>query len=283
MRCELSIQEGLWPVEIDEGQISQVIHNLVLNAQQAMPEGGTLKIRAENTTTDQAKGLPLKEGSYIQITVQDLGVGIPKENLPKIFDPYFTTKQKGSGLGLSTSYSIIRKHDGHMTVDSEPGKGSTFSIYLPAFPNATLVREEVVENESLIGRGRILVMDDEQIIRDLLQEMLRRLGYEAAFAREGAEAIALYRQARESGTPFDLVVMDLTVPGGMGGKEAILHLREIDPEVKAIVSSGYSNDPLAAAFLKYGFSDFIAKPFKLDDLGKVLKRVIHRKNEPTPD
>jgi PAS domain S-box-containing protein len=277
VRCAFSIEEGLWPVEIDEGQISQVIHNLVLNAQQAMPEGGVVRICAVNKSTGEVKGLPLKEGSYVHISIRDSGIGIPKENLLKIFDPYFTTKQKGSGLGLSTSYSIIKKHDGHMTVDSELGVGSTFSIYLPAFPQAPLPQgKETIEIESLIGRGRILLMDDEQIIRDVLQEMLQRLGYEVALVEEGGEAIALYRRAKESGSPFDVVIMDLTVPGGMGGKEAIRKLRQIDPEVRAIVSSGYSNDPLAGDFMKYGFSDFIAKPFKLEDLGKILKRVIPR-------
>lgn len=277
VRCEFSIQEGLWPVEIDEGQIGQVIHNLILNAQQAMPEGGTIKIGAENRTADGVKGLPLQEGDHVHIAIQDFGIGIPKESLSKIFDPYFTTKQKGSGLGLSTSYSIIKKHDGYMTVDSEPGRGSTFSIYLPAFPNAPLsTGRERVEIDSLVGQGRILVMDDEQIIRDVLRQMLRRLGYEATLAAEGSEAIELYRRAKESGHPFDVVIMDLTVPGGMGGKEAIRKLREIDPEVRAIVSSGYSNDPLAGAFAKYGFSDFVAKPFKLEELGKVLQRVVSK-------
>jgi PAS domain S-box-containing protein len=277
VRCAFSIEEGLWPVEIDEGQISQVIHNLVLNAQQSMPEGGVVEICAVNKATGEVKSLPLGEGNYVHISIRDFGIGIPKENLLKIFDPYFTTKQKGSGLGLSTSYSIIKKHDGHMTVDSELGVGSTFSIYLPAFPQAALPKgNETIEIESLVGRGRILVMDDEQIIRDVLQEMLQRLGYEVALAGEGGEAVELYRRAKESGSPFDLVIIDLTVPGGMGGKETIRKLREIDPEVRAIVSSGYSNDPLAAAFTRYGFIDFIAKPFKLEDLGKVLKRVIPR-------
>lgn len=277
VRCAFSIQEGLWPVEIDEGQIGQVIHNLVLNAQQAMPDGGTIEIGAVNKTAGEVKGLPLHEGNYVHIAVRDFGIGIPKDHLAKIFDPYFTTKQKGSGLGLSISYSIVKKHDGYMTVDSEPGEGATFSLYLPAFPNAALQKgKETAKVESLSGRGRILVMDDEESIRDLLDKMLRRLGYEVLLAEDGAEAIRLYGQAIKSETPIDAVIMDLTVPGGMGGKEAILAMGRLDPEVRAIVSSGYSNDPMAAAFKEYGFSEFIAKPFKLEDLGKVLKRVIPR-------
>jgi len=279
VRCEFSIEQGLWPVEINEGQISQVIHNLVLNAQQAMPEGGIIKISAKNRTADKLRGLSFKEGNYVQITIQDFGVGIPKEYLSKIFDPYFTTKQKGTGLGLATSYSIIKKHDGYMTVDSALGRGSTFSLYLPASPDATLSQEkEISEMDSLKGAGRVLVMDDEQIICDVLQEMLHRLGYDTAVSRDGAEAIALYRQAKRSEHPFDVVMMDLTVPGGMGGMEAILKLREIDPQVRVIVSSGYSNDPLSASFMEHGFNDFIAKPFKLEDLGRVLKRVIAGKS-----
>ncbi|TAK03081.1 MAG: PAS domain S-box protein [Candidatus Manganitrophaceae bacterium] len=277
VRCEFSIQENLWPVEVDEGQVGQVIHNLILNAQQSMPEGGIIQIGAENKTIEEVKGLPLKGRDYIHITIRDFGIGIPKEHLSKIFDPYFTTKQKGSGLGLSTSYSIIKKHDGTMTVDSELGKGSTFSIYLPAFPNAAIPKDkEMIEIASLVGRGRILVMDDEEIIRDVFQEMLGRLGYEVTLAKEGLEAVSLYRSARESGHPFDAVIMDLTIPGGVGGKEAIRKLREIDPEVKAIVSSGYSNDPLAASFTAYGFSDFVAKPFRMEELGRVVKRIVSK-------
>jgi len=277
VRCEFFIQEKLWPVEIDEGQVSQVIHNLTLNAQQAMPEGGIIRIRAENITIEEGRDHLLRSGHYVRIVIRDFGIGIPKENLPKIFDPYFTTKQKGSGLGLSTSYSIIKKHDGYITVDSELGHGSTFSIYLPARPDAVIPKgNETIEIQSLIGRGRVLVMDDEEIIRDVLNEMLRRLGYETALAKEGAEAVALYRHAMASGRPFDVVIMDLTIPGGMGGKEAIQKLREIDPNVRAIVSSGYSNDPLGADFVQYGFSDFVAKPFRLEELGRVMKRVLSK-------
>ncbi len=254
-----------------------MIHNLTLNAQQAMPEGGIIRIRAENITIEEGRDHLLRSGHYVRIVIRDFGIGIPKENLPKIFDPYFTTKQKGSGLGLSTSYSIIKKHDGYITVDSELGHGSTFSIYLPARPDAVIPKgNETIEIQSLIGRGRVLVMDDEEIIRDVLNEMLRRLGYETALAKEGAEAVALYRHAMASGRPFDVVIMDLTIPGGMGGKEAIQKLREIDPNVRAIVSSGYSNDPLGADFVQYGFSDFVAKPFRLEELGRVMKRVLSK-------
>ncbi len=267
------ISEALWPVDIDEGQISQVLHNLVINAQQAMPEGGALQVRAENhIATGAEKRLPIPSGRYVHISVRDFGIGIKKEHLDKIFDPYFTTKQKGSGFGLSTSYSIIKKHEGHMTVDSELGKGSTFSIYLPA---STKELEPPIKRETPIrGRGKILVMDDEKAVRRVLGEMLRFLGYEVGFAEDGEEAIACYREAKESGRPFDLVIMDLTIPGEIGGREAVQKLLEVDPDVKAIVSSGYSNDPIMADHTKYGFKGVMAKPYKLEDLSKTLRKVM---------
>jgi PAS domain S-box-containing protein len=275
VKCEFSIPNDLWMVEIDEGQMSQVINNLIINAQQAMPEGGIIDVSAENMTVGSEHGLPLKGGRYVKIAIKDHGIGIPKEHLQKIFDPYFTTKQKGSGLGLATSYSIVRKHDGHITVDSELGAGTTFTIYLPASEKEIPTSKDK-EEESLLGKGRILVMDDEEVVRGVACEMLRRIGYEVEFARDGTEAIELYKRARESGQPFDAVILDLTVPGGIGGKEAIKRLLEIDPRVKAIVSSGYSNDPVMAKFREYGFRGVIAKPYKIEELSGVLRRIIIR-------
>ena len=273
VRAEFFVQEELWPVDIDEGQISQVLHNLVINAQQAMPEGGVIQVRAENyLSTGAEKRLPVPPGRYIQISVRDLGIGISKEHLHKIFDPYFTTKQKGSGLGLSTSYSIVTKHDGYMTVDSELGKGSTFSIYLPA--SAKEIEANVIAEAPSPGKGKILVMDDDRNVREVAGEVLRFLGYEVGFAEHGSEAIARYREAKEAGRPFDLVIMDLTIPGKIGGKEAIQQLLEIDPRVKAIVSSGYSNDPIMATYGRYGFKGVIGKPYKMEELSKTLHKVM---------
>jgi PAS domain S-box-containing protein len=284
VKYEYSIQEDLWPVDIDTGQIHQVISNMAINARHAMPEGGLLKIGAEDITIDNAEedtteGL-LKEGPYIRISVEDNGKGIDREHLDKIFDPYFTTKEKGSGLGLAMSYSIIKRHGGRITVKSQVGAGTTFYIYLPASEKEVSidkVLEETMTNfkENQHRGMKVLVLDDEEIVRNVLADMLGSLGYEVAFAIEGNEAIELYRKAKEFGKHFNAVIMDLTIPGGMGGREAIKKLLEIDPEAKAIVSSGYSNDPIMAGYGKYGFKGVIAKPYMVPALAKVLHEVIH--------
>ena len=274
IRYESSISDDLWTAKIDEGQINQVINNLVINSQQAMPNGGTVKIGAENVTIGAESGFPLKAGAYIKISVEDRGPGISEEHIQKIFDPFFTTKQAGNGLGLATSYSIIQKHGGHITVESELGVGSTFHIYLPAFSEKTLVVKERTKAAPIVGEGKILVMDDEKHIRDLAAEMLSSLGYGIVTSIDGAEALEIYRDAMESEKPFDAIIIDLTIPGGMGGKETIQRLREMDPEVKAIVSSGYSSDPIMSYFSDYGFSGVIAKPYMIRELSEVLHSVI---------
>lgn len=273
IRCNYSIAKNLWPVEIDEGQINQVISNLAINAQQAMPEGGILKVRAENITADIDNPFLLKGGNYITISIEDNGIGIPQEQLSRIFDPYFTTKQKGSGLGLATTYSIIKNHDGHIMVESKLGIGTIFHIYLPASGKEVLAKKDLEEGP-IAGNGKILIMDDEADIREAAGEALTFLGYEISLAENGIKTIELYKKAIESRNPFDVVIMDLIIPGGMGGKETVKKLIEIDPHIKAIVSSGYSNDPVIADFEKYGFRDFIIKPYKAEDLGKVLHRVL---------
>ncbi|OHE61193.1 MAG: hypothetical protein A2Z47_11235 [Thermodesulfovibrio sp. RBG_19FT_COMBO_42_12] len=278
VQCEFSILDDVWPVKIDTGQMSQVINNLIINAKQAMTKGGTIKVRAENVIIDTGQGLPLKEGKYIKISVEDEGSGIPKEHLKKIFDPYFSTKENGSGLGLAVTYSIIEKHGGYITAESELGIGTAFFIYLPA-SQKQIPQKKVAEEGPLVGTGKILLMDDEEIVRNVAGEMLKYLGYAVEFAGDGAEAIELYKKARESDKPFDAVIMDLTVPGGMGGKEAINKLLEIDPHVKVIVSSGYSNDPVLAEFRKYGFTGMVTKPYNIEELSKILDRV--KKGIPT--
>src|SRR3990170_391659 len=273
-RCEYIVNNDIWPVEIDVGQINQVIHNLIINAEHAMPEGGTITITIENIDIGIENALALKEGRYIKVSVKDCGTGISEENLPKIFDPYFTTKKAGSGLGLATSYSIIKKHGGLITVESELGNGATFYIYLPASDKKVTEKGKNSEEALLDGKGKILVMDDEATIRELMLDLLNRLGYEAELAKDGSEAIEKYKGAKKSGRPFDAVIMDLTIPGGMGGKEAIKQLREIDPYIKAIVSSGYYNDPIMAEYERYGFKDVMAKPYTVKKLSEVLNKVI---------
>jgi PAS domain S-box-containing protein len=271
--CEYLLPADLRPVEIDEGQISQAVNNLVINAVHAMPGGGAITISAENAAIRPESGLPLNEGAYVLIKIRDTGIGIPKEYLPMIFDPYFTTKKKGSGLGLAVTFSIIKNHSGHITVESEPGIGTIFGIYLPA-SDRELVRDVVPEERILKGKGRILIMDDEEIIRDVAGAILQEAGYEVFFAGDGEEAVGMYKEGRESGRGFDLVIMDLTVPGGMGGKETIQKLMEIDPQVNAIVSSGYSNDPIMADCCRYGFKGIVTKPYQAKALVEEVRRVI---------
>jgi len=270
---EFYIPENLWLVEADEGQISQVINNLVLNADQAMPEGGIIEIRGENVILSEEEIPSLNKGSYIKIMVKDYGIGITNENLQKIFDPYFTTKQKGSGLGLATTYSIIRNHDGYISVESEIGKGTAFSIYLPASEKEAAKKEDV-KRDYMTGSGRILIMDDEDIVRDVTGDILTMLGYEVDFAKDGKEAIELYKKAKESGKSFDVVIMDLTIPGGMGGKETVKKLLEINPDVKAIVSSGYSSDPIMSEYKSYGFRGVLVKPYNTVELSRVVADVV---------
>jgi PAS domain S-box-containing protein len=280
VRCEYSIPDNFWPVEIDEGQIGQVINNLIINADQAMPEGGTIKMDCENIIIDSEDIPPLGEGKYVKITIKDDGPGIPKDNLEKIFNPYFTTKLKGSGLGLASTYSIIRKHEGHISVESEIGVGTTFYIYLPASPikvrrkNNTEFSKEKMKRKPPLSKGNILVMEDEESVRDVLVNMLDKLSYKITSVTDGEEAVESYEKAKDTDEPFDVVIMDLTIPGGMGGKEAVERLREIDPGVKAIASSGYSDGSAMSDFRECGFSGFVAKPYKIQELSKVVRELI---------
>ncbi len=273
VRYDFYFADNLWLLDIDEGQISQVIHNLVINADHAMPAGGVITIRCENNVMTESSGLPLCPGAYVKVSVQDHGVGIAQEHLSKIFDPYFTTKQKGSGLGLATSYSIIKKHGGHIIAESQLGVGTTFTIYFPASVSGKAFKQ-IDDVQLFIGTGKILLMDDEDDVRQTTGDVLKRLGYVVQFADDGAGAVELYQREKAAGQPFDAVIMDLTVPGGMGGKEALLHLLEIDPNVKAIVSSGYSNDPIMAHYRDHGFQGVVTKPYRIKDLGETLHSVL---------
>jgi PAS domain S-box-containing protein len=273
VRCKFSFQDNLWAVEADPGQIGQVAQNLVINAIQAMPAGGTIEVRGENLVVEVHSNLPLDAGKYVKITMQDQGIGIPEEYLSKIFDPYFTTKQTGSGLGLATAYAIVKNHRGHIGVESRLGGGTIFQIYLPAAEQGIV--ESLKDDRKVIkGQGKILVMDDDAGVRDMLVIMLQNLGYEAHCTEDGEEAIKLYKEALDVHQPFAVVILDLTVPGGTGGKEAIKALLKIDPQVKAIVSSGYSEDPIMAEFSAYGFSGVITKPYGVSELSKLLNTLI---------
>ncbi|MCF6291373.1 MAG: PAS domain S-box protein [Desulfobacterales bacterium] len=278
VRCEFSLADDLLPVAIDEGQIGQVIQNIVNNACQAMPAGGTIHIRAENVVVNHQDGLALKQGRYIRISIRDEGHGLPAEHLDKIFDPFFTTREKGNGLGLAICYSIINNHGGMVTVESEPGRGSTFHVFLPVAAGKDPVLEEVSE-ELIRGRGRILVMDDEDVVSEVTANMLHHLGYGAALARDGLEAIDLYKQAYDAGRPYDAVILDLTVPGGMGGRETIKELLKIDPRIKAIVVSGYATDTMMVDYRQNGFSGVISKPYRISELSRTLHNVLTRADD----
>ncbi len=276
VRGQFFLKENLWSIEVDEGQISQVIQNLVINAQQAMPDGGALQVYAENLIieTDHFDGIPFKKGDYVKISFKDFGVGIQRNHLSKIFDPYFTTKQKGSGLGLSIVFSVIKKHDGYITVESIPGAGTTFHIYLPASVKKTLPRRGKEEEGLMMGRGKVLLIDDEEGVREVAKVMLRHLGYETDLANESGEAVAMFQKKMKNAHPYDLVITDLTIPGDIGGVEILRKLKEIDPQIRVIVSSGYSNNPIMADPRANGFSDMIKKPYSIKDLGDTLFRAL---------
>ncbi len=275
IRSEFSIPEDLWPVEIDAGQISQVISNLAVNAVQAMANGGMLHVTGKNLEVGEQGAPPtLRPGRYVRITVRDDGPGIPEEIQKKIFDPYFTTKPKGSGLGLATSYSIVKNHGGLIQLASNPSEGgATFIIHLPA-SEGEVVPETEAPVVRLTRQGNILVLDDEEVICELVAYALTPLGYTVEQAYNAETALRMYREAMERGKPFDVVIMDLTIPGGMGGKEAVVKLREIDPKAKAVVSSGYAMDPIMSRFRDYGFAGVIAKPYDITELEQVVGSLI---------
>jgi len=267
----LDVADDLWCAEVDPGQIGQVLHNILLNAKQASADGASVDVRAENVRSETDP--PLGPGALVRITVRDHGSGIDSEILPLIFDPYFTTKGSGSGLGLATAYAIVTKHDGHLTARSTLGEGTTFIIDLPASA-AREAPESTLSAFVRAGTGRLLVMDDEESIRTLLDRVLTKFGYEVRTASDGAEAIDLYEAARAAGQRFDLVLLDLTVTGGMGGVETAGRLKALDPSAKLIACSGYSNAPVMSQLGDYGFADALPKPWAVSELGDVLRRVL---------
>jgi len=276
VRLEFTPPPRLWQARVDKGQISQVFSNLATNANQAMPEGGHLYITIENCLLERGDVSGIEPGKYLKFEVRDEGVGISRADIEKIFDPYFTTKRRGSGLGLATVYSIVTRHGGHISVESSLGLGTTFTLYLPAselFDSGHDAAFQLVPDAEP-EQARLLVMDDEDMIGTLCSNFLTAQGYEVARARDGREAIAIYETAMREGKPFDCMIMDLTIPGGMSGKQALAEILKLNPSAKAIVSSGYDADPVMANYQTYGFTGSIAKPFRLAALHQEIKRVL---------
>jgi signal transduction histidine kinase/CheY-like chemotaxis protein len=276
--CEFDFAPDLWPGNVDRGQISQVVQNIVINSMQAMTGGGVIKISMRNEVAGSETRQLIAPGRYLRMTIADNGPGIAPENLPRIFDPYFTTKKKGHGIGLATVYSIVRKHQGHVSVESNPGQGTAFHVLLPAAEASTLAPVPIVEKVTVPTlSGRVLLMDDEESIRRLASSMCRKLGLEITTVADGADAAAEYQRALTSGTPYNLVILDLTVPGGMGGQQALQLLQKIDPSVKAVVSSGYANEQVLANHQAHGFCAMVAKPYEVGELARVLSNVLSGK------
>jgi PAS domain S-box-containing protein len=274
VKSVFDLPADLWPVDADKGQIGRVVQNLVINAFQAMPNGGWIRVSARNESVSGFGRPSLAPGDYVHISIEDTGTGIDLDVLPRVFDPYFTTKQSGSGLGLAAAYSIVKKHRGLIDVESDLGRGTTFHFWLPALRAGKPAAETASPEVLAPLKGRVLFMDDEASIRQMAAVLMRRIGLEVAVVSDGREAVEQFRIARAEGRPFAVVVMDLTVPGGMGGCEALNLLREIDPGVKAIVSSGYSSDPVLANYRDYGFCGVVSKPYEVAGFSRVLAEVL---------
>ncbi len=269
------IEADLWSVDIDKGQINQVINNLIINANQAMTQGGKIEISAKNTILMDKKIGKLGMGDYIMVSVKDHGIGISKSNIKRIFDPYFSTKPDGSGLGLASSFSIIKRHGGHISVQSELGKWTEFRIYLPASKGKVVSKKN--DSRIKLGVGNILIMDDEEIIINILEEQLTLLGFSVVSVKNGNELMEVYSLMKEAGADFDLIMLDLTIKGGMGGEETIKEILKLDPTAKVIASSGYSNNPIMSNYKSYGFKGVIPKPYHIDLLSKEIFRVLKLK------
>lgn len=270
-RCEFDLPSDLWQAEADEAQLSQVINNIVLNARQAMGDKGVIVVDAGNVLLEVDNDLGLKEGRYVRLSVRDAGIGIGPDIIGKVFDPFFTTRKKASGLGLAVSYSIVKKHGGRITVESEAGRTTDFHIWLPAY---NVISQTRADARLVKGGAKVLVMDDDEMVRDVAAMMLDALGYEAGIASNGKEAVELFRKARLSGNPYDIVILDLVVPGGLDGKETLAMLKDIDPGVRAIVTTGYSHDPVVANFKEFGFAGALAKPYVVSEFADAVKKTL---------
>ncbi len=276
VECKFEIDEDLQMAEIDVGQINQALNNVLLNAAQAMDESGTIAVKAKNIDLKEGEISSLPEGKYIEVNVIDEGTGISQENLSRVFDPYFSTKPGGSGLGITTAYAVVKKHGGWMDIISRVGKGTTVKILLPATIKKLKKDRKEPTYKIVKGSGKILFMDDEKNITHAVEGFLKGIGYSVTIASNGKEAITHYKKVLETDEPYDLVILDLTIPGKMGGKEVLKNLLESDPNVRAIATSGYSNDPVMAEYKEYGFHGILPKPFRMSELSRIVKSVISK-------
>jgi CheY-like chemotaxis protein len=277
---DVALADDLWSADIDFQQTSQALYNILLNARQAMPDGGLIEIKAENFVAEEGS-LLLQPGRYVKISVRDYGCGIPPEVLPRVFDPYYSTKVAGSGLGLATAHAVIAKHNGHISVESRVGEGTKFWIYLPASEQAP-PEEAAAGKARHSGAGRVLAMDDEKALLDLVTHVLGGAGYRVDCARDGAEAITMFEEAKRVGQGYEVELLDLTVPGGMGGQDAAVRLREIDPSATLIVSSGYSEAPVLANFRTYGFDAALRKPWTAAELTEIVRQFVRSDGRDSP-
>ena len=269
------LDDDLWKVELDEPQFKQALNNLLINAKEAMPGGGTVTVKAENLNVKSISGLSLREGRYVKVSIKDTGIGMPGRVLKKAFDPYFSTKSEGRGMGLATAFSIIREHFGLLEATSRVDEGSTFMLYLPALGPKGV---EIKTRDSAMkvkGGERILLMDDDELLLNAISRLLGNQGYRVDTAEEGKKAVAMYHTQLEKGEKYHAVILDITVPGGMGGEETLNRIMDFDPAVKAIVSSGYSNDTIMSHYEDHGFKGVLKKPYKLEDLKSELCRILY--------
>ena len=276
VQCVFSIPQDLWPTRVDPGQIDQVVRNLIINGDQAMPEGGKIEVTCRNRFFTENDLLAILPGNYVALTISDNGFGISPENLDKIFDPYFTTKEEGNGLGLAISHAIISKHQGNIVVKSELGVGTSFEIFLPAIDPTASETVEPSGAQLPAGSGRILVMDDEEMVCEATADLLDFLGYSISTAADGREALRLYQEALDRQEPIDIVILDLTVPGGMGGEECLRELRRLDPDVVGIATIGYCNNPVMSNYLDYGFKGVLPKPCKVEKMAQLIEELLKK-------
>ncbi len=268
--CRFDLAENLWLCNIDRNQIGQVIDNIIINAEQAMPNGGTIEVAAKNISVGEKELLNLTKGNYVKVSIKDFGIGIPKDIMPRIFEPFYTTKTKGHGLGLATCYSIINRHGGAIEVESEQGKGSTFHFYLPASTKSVVANTDTVIKR--VGSGTIIVMDDEEVLRVTTRHMLKAMGYSVVCKNDGKEVLDFFIKETEANRTFAAIILDLTIPGGMGGKTVIAEIRKLDKEIPVFVVSGYTDDPIMKNPIEYGFTASICKPFTMAELSEMLNK-----------